>query len=981
MSEKLAELGLSSGTSREEFVGTLRRVPIPSLYQLRLDLFVKASECDLCDPRDILVGRKNTAAKSLDLKLSEDVWSLLTSIENKLPLPRILLKNGKRSKDKLEECRSSVAVFSALQTKSNLPQSDIPNFCLAKGSDTSSGDNSSTDVPYSSTAPNAELHTSAAVSNLFVTRELSCLRGDIVTLKRDILSLTRSSQPFQHGQELDLVKKELSALRQEFDRAKLLSSAVSQKQSFAVSHDALSTPSTRTLPPKPLCIQSWNCRGLKCSEPYIQYLAEQGADVVVLCEHWLWPYELHLLDQLHPDFHAFGVSDKRLNETSEFNRGCGGVAILWKKSLVATSVNIDSDRLCAIQLQNTASASVFTVLGAYMPSTDHSIEEYQIYLQDLEDIIISQMKLGPVLVAGDMNAHLGEGGSCAENNQGKSLSHLMDRCSLFSVTTSNITNGPNYTFFRENCHSLIDLILLTAVDAPCISKSEILDHHDLNNSDHLPVSVTVDWSMETRILPECDKGKVNWKRAVDDGLTFDYSRRVDEFVRPLIDLPFLSMDALNSEILCVASHICQMATECLPLRNGKNKNSRKKKKQLYIRDETVQSICKEHNSARRKWEEAGRPTAGRLFERRKALKKEIKLYIRDVRAMQVRKQNQKRDDMFRNNHPYRFKKPAAKEPNGNKVIDGGSLMTGRTEVLSVWEKHFHKLTISNTSSAPNLQEMANSLSDFETMSRFNSDNVIDDEISVEEIEFSLKKLKCGKRGGEDGITAEHLRYGGEWLKLWMKKIFNSVISSEQIPSCMKVSLIKPIYKGKGKNPLLPNSYRGISLSSTMGKALEYILLDRMRPVLQQNGSPHLLQTAYQQGVSCEDAVFATQEAALRVLREGGKAFLAFFDLEKAFDTIEFPVLLKCLFNAGVCGKAWRVIRSWYTDAKAAVEVDGLHCKNNFVSGTKIVILTQCNFNNCAVKITLKCYFNKRFANHTILFCYFIIHLVKYTYLC
>ena len=37
----------------------------------------------------VSVGRKNTAAKSLDLKLSEDVWSLLTSIENKLPLPRI----------------------------------------------------------------------------------------------------------------------------------------------------------------------------------------------------------------------------------------------------------------------------------------------------------------------------------------------------------------------------------------------------------------------------------------------------------------------------------------------------------------------------------------------------------------------------------------------------------------------------------------------------------------------------------------------------------------------------------------------------------------------------------------------------------------------------------------------------------------------------------------------------------------------------
>ena len=63
------------------------------------------------------------------------------------------------------------------------------------------------------------------------------------------------------------------------------------------------------------------------------------------------------------------------------------------------------------------------------------------------------------------------------------------------------------------------------------------------------------------------------------------------------------------------------------------------------------------------------------------------------------------------------------------------------------------------------------------------------------------------------------------------------------------------------------------------------------------------------GCFCEDAIFATQVATLKVLREGSKAYLAMFDPEKILDTIEKPVLLKCLYNAGICGIAWRMINS------------------------------------------------------------------------
>ena len=40
-----------------------------------------------------------------------------------------------------------------------------------------------------------------------------------------------------------------------------------------------------------------------------------------------------------------------------------------------------------------------------------------------------------------------------------------------------------------------------------------------------------------------------------------------------------------------------------------------------------------------------------------------------------------------------------------------------------------------------------------------------------------------------------------------------------------------MYKGKGKDPLISGSYRGITLTSVIAKPFEHLLLDRMLPVL------------------------------------------------------------------------------------------------------------------------------------------------------
>lgn len=48
----------------------------------------------------------------------------------------------------------------------------------------------------------------------------------------------------------------------------------------------------------------------------------------MLTKHWLWPYSLHELDDLHPDFAATAVADERLNPESDLTQGCGGVVII-----------------------------------------------------------------------------------------------------------------------------------------------------------------------------------------------------------------------------------------------------------------------------------------------------------------------------------------------------------------------------------------------------------------------------------------------------------------------------------------------------------------------------------------------------------------------------------------------------------------------------------------------------------------------------
>ena len=74
-------------------------------------------------------------------------------------------------------------------------------------------------------------------------------------------------------------------------------------------------------------------------------------------------------------------------------------------------------------------------------------------------------------------------------------------------------------------------------------------------------------------------------------------------------------------------------------------------------------------------------------------------------------------------------------------------------------------------------------------------------------------------------------------------------------------------------------------------------------------------------VTLADAIFSTQEVLLNYIRQGDNPFLCFYDIEKAFDSVEFPVLFHHLYSIGITGKTWRLIKAWYHSPTSRVKLN------------------------------------------------------------
>lgn len=59
--------------------------------------------------------------------------------------------------------------------------------------------------------------------------------------------------------------------------------------------------------------------------------------------------------------------------------------------------------------------------------------------------------------------------------------------------------------------------------------------------------------------------------------------------------------------------------------------------------------------------------------------------------------------------------------------------------------------------------------------------------------------------------------------------------------------------------------------------------------------------------------------------------MCLYDLEKAYDSVEHSALLNAIYNAGINGKAWRVISHIYSNILAVIRSGSSYSSHNSIS--------------------------------------------------
>ena len=190
-----------------------------------------------------------------------------------------------------------------------------------------------------------------------------------------------------------------------------------------------------------------------------------------------------------------------------------------------------------------------------------------------------------------------------------------------------------------------------------------------------------------------------------------------------------------------------------------------------------------------------------------------------------------------------------------------------------------------------------------------------EQITHDMVAKAIKKMSLGKAAGPSGIVAEMLKPTGDAGVTLICELFEAIVREGHIPADWEESYIVSLYKGKG-DALVRGNYRGLKLIDQVMKVLERVVEQFIREKILIDE----MQFGFMPGRGTTDAIFIVRQLQEKYLAVNKPLYLAFVDLEKAFDRVPRKVIWWAMRKLGVDEWLVKIVQSMYANVRSRVRV-------------------------------------------------------------
>ena len=200
-------------------------------------------------------------------------------------------------------------------------------------------------------------------------------------------------------------------------------------------------------------------------------------------------------------------------------------------------------------------------------------------------------------------------------------------------------------------------------------------------------------------------------------------------------------------------------------------------------------------------------------------------------------------------------------------------------------------------------------------------DVINAPIYSKELLETAASLKAGKAMYLDEISNDAIKCGIRVLEAPLLHLYNHVLSLGSFPQTWSDGLIIPLHKKNDK--LCVDNYRGLMISSCVGKLFTKILTKRIDKFMRENGLWKFNQCGFKADHRTEDNLFILNTIYEKYINTGNEMlYTAFVDFSKLFDKINRKFLLYKLLKYNITGNVYNIIKSMYSNSSYQILING-----------------------------------------------------------